>query len=146
MKKIKIILAFFIAAAVTHVLTSITGTQFVLADIQGYGLTVSMADRLAATAHDIVGLVPVMPILVSVTFLVAFVVAALGYRFIGGGRRYWYLAAGFASLPATMMLMKSTMGITAFAPAGSIPGLLLIALCGLAGAWVYVRLTPGKEA
>jgi len=77
---------------------------------------------------------------------VAFIIAALGHRFMGGSRLYWFLVAGFTSLPATMMLMKSTMGITPFAPAGTNFGLFLIALCGLAVAGVYARLTQNKEA
>jgi len=146
MKTIKSILSYLAAIVVAYLLTSAMGTQFVLADIKSYGLVVSLSDRVAATLHDIAGLVPVLLILVSVTYLVAFIIAALGHRFVGGSRLYWFLAAGFTSLPATMMLMKMTMGITPFAPAGTIFGLLLIALCGLAGAWVYTRLTQNKEA
>jgi len=144
MKTIKIILSYFAAIVVAYLLTSAMGTQFVLADIKSYGLAVSLSDRVAATLHDISGLVPVLLILVSATYLVAFIIAALGHRFVGGRRLYWFLAAGFASLPATMMLMKLAMGATLFAPAGTIFGLFLIALCGLTGAWVYARLTQKK--
>ena len=56
-------------------------------------------------------------ILAGATYLVAFVIAALGHRFIGGSRLYWFLVAGFTSLPATMMLIIITMGVTPFAPA-----------------------------
>ena len=146
MKTIKSILAYLVATVVAYLLTSAMGTQFVLADIKSYGLVVSLSDRVAATLHDIAGLVPVLLILVSATYLVAFIIAALSHRFVGGSRLYWFLVAGFTSLPATMMLMKSTMGITPFAPAGTNFGLFLIALCGLAGAWVYARLTQNKEA
>jgi len=146
MKTIKSILAYLVATVVAYLLTSAMGTQFVLADIKSYGLVVSLSDRVAATLHDIAGLIPVLLILVSATYLVAFIIAALGHRFVGGSRQYWFLAAGFSSLPATMMLMKLTMGITPFAPAGTVFGLFLIALCGLAGAWVYTRLTRNKEA
>lgn len=141
MKMIKTSRAFIAAVGVAYLLTSVLGTQFVLADIQSYGLAVSLSDRLAASLHDIYGLVPVLLILVSAAYLVAFVIAALGKRFVGGRHQYWLLAAGFASLPVAMMLMKSTMGITPFAVAGTGSGLLLIALCGLAGAWVFARLT-----
>ena len=146
MKTIKLILSFVAAIVVAYLLTSAMGTQFVLADIQSYGLAVSLSDRIAATLHDISGLVPVLLILVGATYLIAFVIAALGHRFVGGGRLYWCLAAGFTSLPATMMLIKMTMGVTPFAPAGTGFGQFLIALCGLAGAWVYARLTQAKEA
>ena len=142
----RIILAFTLAVASSHLLTSIVGTQFVLANIASYGLVVSMSDRFAATVHDIHGLVPTLPILIGATFLVAFTVAALGHRFLRGNRRYWYMAAGFTSLPVTMILIKSTLGATPFAAAGTVTGLLLIAMCGLAGASLFARLTFKKEA
>jgi len=146
MRLIKTILAFIVAVATSHVLTSIAGTQFVLSNIRGYGLTVSLSDRLAATLHDIHGLVPTLPILIGTTFLIAFIIAALGYRFLRGERKYWYAAAGFTSLPITMMLIKSTLGATPFAAAGTVTGLLLIAMCGMVGACLFARLTLKKEA
>ena len=145
-KILKTVLSFIAAVVAAYLLTSIVGTQFVLDDIQSYGLTVLPSDRIAATLHDIYGLVPVLLILVSAAFLIAFIIAALACRFVGGRRQYWYLAAGFTSLPVTMMLMKLTMGITPFAAAGTGFGLLLIALCGLAGGWVFTRLMQKKEA
>jgi hypothetical protein len=146
MKVIKLILSYLVAIVVAYLLTSVMGTQFVLSDIKTYGLAVSLSDRIMATLHDIYGLVPVLLILVSATYLVAFVIAALGHRFVGGSRLNWFLAAGFTSLPATMKLIKMAMGATLFAPAGTGFGQFLIALCGLAGAWVYARLTQTKEA
>jgi len=145
MKFTKSIPAFIAAVVVAYLLLSVMGTQFVLADVKSYGLTVSLADRLAATLHDIYGLVPAMLILVSVTLFIAFVIASICNQIIGGHRRYWFRVAGFTSLPITMMLVKFTMGVTPFALAGTGFGLLLIALSGLAGAWVYVRLTQVQE-
>lgn len=146
MRVAKTILAFILAIATSHVLTSIVGTQFVLSDIRGYGLTVSLSDRLAATLHDIYGLVPILPMLIGATYLVAFIMAALGHRFLHGERSIWYMAAGFTSLPLTMKLIKFTMGVTPFAAAGTVPGMLLIALCGVAGASLFARLTLKKES
>ena len=145
MKMMKTTRAFIAAAVAAYLLTSILGTQFVLADIQSYGLAVSLSDRVMATLHDIYGLIPVLLILVSAAYLVAFVIAALGRRYLGGRHQYWYMAAGFTSLPVTMMLMKLSMGITPFAAAGSGSGLLLIGLSGLAGGWIFARLTQNKE-
>jgi hypothetical protein len=146
MRLLKIIMAFFFAVVTSHLLTSIVGTQFVLANIRSYGLTVSMSDRFTATVHDIHGLVPTLPMLIGVTFLVAFMVAAVGHRFLHGDRKYWYMAAGFTSLPAAMMLIKATLGANPFAAAGSVAGLLFIGICGLAGACLFARLTLKKEA
>ena len=146
MKTIKLILAFFAAVVVAYLLSSAVATQFVLADISSYGLAVSFSDRILATLHDIYGLVPVLLIVVGAAYLVAFIIAALGNRFVGGNRRYWYLVAGFTSLPAAMMLMKLALGVMPFALGGTGVGLLLIAFCGLPGASVFVRLTKTGEA
>jgi len=145
MKKVKTGLIYILSVLCTFLLASIVGTQIVLADILSFGIEVSLSDRISATFHDIVGLAPTLSILIGAAFLVAFVVAALCTRFLGGKRMYWYLAAGFTSLPATLMLIKSMMGGTLFAAARTGFGMLLIALCGLAGAWVFVRLTQKRD-
>jgi len=145
MKFVKPILAFFAAVVVAYLLLSVMGTQFVLADVKSYGLAISLTDRLTATLHDIYGLFPVLLILVSATLFIAFVIASICNQFIGGQRRYWFRVAGFTSLPITMLLVKMAMGVTPFAMAGTGFGLLLIALSGLAGSSVYVRLTQVQE-
>ncbi len=141
MKKTKTVMIFIFSALVTFLLASIGGTQIVLAEIQGFGLDVSLSDRFAASFHDMLGLAPVLFVLISAALLVAFTVAALGKRFLGGKRTFWYLAAGFASLPATLVLIKSIMGVTVFAAARTGFGLSLVALCGLVGGFLFSRLT-----
>jgi len=141
MKIVKTVLYFVVAILVTFLLASITGTQLVLADILRFGLAVPLSDRFSATLHDIVGLAPALSVLITAAFLIAFVIAALCRRFLGGNRTYWYLAAGFTSLPATLMLIKSIMGGTLFAAARTGLGMFLFALCGLLGGWVFARLT-----
>jgi hypothetical protein len=66
MKRTRLILAFIFAVLLSLLLTSIIGTQLVLADIMSFGLDVSFADRVSATTHDIVGLAPVLSILITV--------------------------------------------------------------------------------
>ena len=146
MKKTKTVLAFIFAVLVTFLLASIVGTQIVLADIQSFGLDVSWSDRVSATIHDIVGLAPVLSALIGTAFLVAFVIAGLGNRFLGGNRTYWYLAAGLTSLPATLILIKIIMGATVFAAARTGFGMLLFALCGLTGGYLFTRLTQKRAA
>ena len=140
MKLIKTMLYFIVAVLATFLLASIVGTQLVLADIQGFGLVVSSADRVAATIHDIAGLATMLPILISVTFLLAFIIAESGRRIMSGRRTYWYMAAGLTSLPAALTLIKTLMGGTVFAAARTGSGMLLIALCGLIGGWLFARL------
>ena len=133
-------LYFIVAVLVTFLLVSIVGTQLVLADILGFGLVVSSADRVSATIHDIAGLATMLPILISVTFLLAFIIAESGRRIMSGKRTYWYMAAGLTSLPAALTLIKTLMGGTVFAAARTGFGMLLIALCGLIGGWLFARL------
>jgi len=144
MKKTKAARIFIFVVLVTFLLASIIGTQIVLADILAFGLDVSFSDRLSASLHDIVGLAPALCAIIGAAFLLAFPVARLGKRFLGGKRTHWYLAAGFTSLPATLMLIKSIMGVTVFAAARTGFGLLLFALCGLVGGCLYARLTQKR--
>lgn len=144
MKRTRLILVFVFAVLVSLLLTSITGTQLVLADIMSFGLDVSFTDRVSATIHDIVGLVPVLSILITTTFFIAFLVATGCNRYLGGNRTYWYLAAGFVSLPASLILIKLIMGATLLAAARSGTGMFIFALCGLVGGGVFARFTRKK--
>ena len=140
MKLIKTMLYFIVAVLATFLLASMLGTQLVLADILSFGLVVSLSDRVSATIHDIAGLATMLPLLISVTFLLAFIIAESGRRILTGKRTYWYMAAGLTSLPAALTLIKTLMGGTVFAAARTGSGMLLIALCGLIGGWLFARL------
>lgn len=140
MKVIRTMLYFIVAVLATFLLASMLGTQLVLADILSFGLVVSLSDRVSATIHDIAGLATMLPLLISVTFLLAFIIAESGRRILTGKRTYWYMAAGLTSLPAALTLIKTLMGGTVFAAARTGSGMLLFALCGLIGGWLFARL------
>jgi len=136
---IKTLLIFLAAVVDTAILTSLVSTQLVLADLSGFGLTVTFSDRLQATLHDLLGLAAPLLILIGLSFLVAFTVARYAIRF-GGSTRLWYLAAGFFSIPAAIILIKYFMGGTLLASARTPLGMLLVAFCGMAGGWIYSYL------
>ena len=140
MKVIRTMLYFIVAVLATFLLASMVGTQLVLTDILNFGLVVSLSDRVSATIHDIAGLATMLPLLISVTFLLAFIIAESGRRILTGKRTYWYMAAGLTSLPAALTLIKTLMGGTVFAAARTGSGMLLFALCGLIGGWLFARL------
>ena len=140
MRTIQTLLYFIVTVLVTYLLVSTIGTQLVLADIQSFGLAVSWSDRGSATLHDIIGLAAVLPILIAAAFLVAFVIAESGRRMLFGHRMIWYMVAGLTSLPAALTLIKTLMGGTVFSAARTGTGMLLIALCGLFGGWLFARL------
>jgi hypothetical protein len=54
------------------------------------------------------------------------------------------MAAGLISLPASLMLIKSLLGGTPYAAARTDFGMVLIALCGLFGGWLFARLTQKR--
>lgn len=133
---------FFVVAVVdTWILTSIVSTQLVLADVSGFGLQVSIGDRVSATLHDLLGLAPALLPITGVGFLIAFTAARNAHRIVGGGRTAWFTAAGFVSLPAAMLIMKFSMGLTGLAAARTPAGLLLVGCCSLTGGWLYGYLS-----
>ena len=132
---------FFLAAVVdASILTSIVSTQLVLADLTSFGLTVTFSDRLQATLHDLLGLAAPLLALIGLSFLVSFAIARYAIRTIGGSRKLWFMAAGFTSVPTAIVVIKFFMGGTLLAAARTPLGMLLVALCCMAGAWIYVYL------
>lgn len=139
---------FYVAAVVDAVLlVSIVSTQLVLADILGFGLDVSLSDRLQATAHDLLGLAVPLLLLIGLSFVLSFLIAYYLQRTMGGNRTLWYMAAGFTSVPAAIMLIKYFMGGTLLASARTSLGMFLIACCSMAGGWLFAYLSSayGKK-
>ena len=133
---------FYVAAVVdTSILTSIVSTQLILADVAGFGIPVSIGDRIGATIHDLIGLAVPLLLLVGLSFLIAFIIAKYVHRYIGGSRTIWYMAAGFTSIPSAIVLIKAAMGGTLLASARTPLGMMLIAFCGMAGGWIFAWLT-----
>lgn len=139
-------MAFFAAVLVAAILASIAGTQSVLNEVQGFGLNISLPERLAFTLDDIAGVGPALFVIIGASFLVAFVIASLANRKLGGNRAVWFMLAGFTSVPVTLLLLRLNMGVSVFAAARSFSGLLMVALCCLFGAWVFVFLTRNEGA
>ncbi len=140
--------AFYFAAVIEAAfLTSIVSTQLVLADIQGFGLDVSPGDRLHATIHDVFGLAPALLALIGLSFAVSFIIAYYLQRRMGGNRTLWYMAAGFTSVPAAIVVIKFFMGGTLLASARTSLGMFLIACCCMAGGWLFAYLSSayGKK-
>jgi len=132
---------FFVAAVIdAAILTSIVSTQIVLHDIKGFGLEVSFDDRLDATIHDLVGLAAPLLIIIGLGFLVALPTARYASQRLGGRSTWWFLAAGFLSIPATLLIIRFFMGLTVLASARTWTGMFLVACCGMAGASVFVYL------
>jgi hypothetical protein len=74
--------AYLLAVAIAYVLATVTATQSVVASLDGMGVAVGLADRLAMTARDIRGMAPMFLPMVAFALLVAFLSAALLSRCI----------------------------------------------------------------
>ena len=141
MGTVRIVVIFSVAVIDTVLLTSIVSSQLVLADISSFGLDVTIGDRLSATVRDLLNLAPALLFLIAPGFLVAFLVARYAERRFGGRRTLWYMAAGFASVPAVIYLIKLLMGMTLLASARTPAGMILVSCCGMLGGWIYALLS-----
>lgn len=137
----KTITLFIVTTLIATLLVCIVSTQIILAEVQSFGLGISTAVRLEATLKDLLGLFPTLYVLISVGFLIGFIVAQYTHQLIGGNRFFWYIAAGATTFPLTLFIIQSTIGLTVIASARTQQGLLLTTCCCVFSAWVYAFLT-----
>ncbi len=143
---LKILLNFVISVFVTTLLVTIASSQIILAEMAGFGLEVSFAQRLDVTLKDIPGLGPALIMLVIPGFLITFAIARYCQRFIGGNRNIWFSIAGFISLPGALYLMQYFMGATILASARTNTGMLVIACCCALGGLLYAILSSSSSS
>jgi hypothetical protein len=142
---LKRIAAFLLAVAAATLIGCVSATHFVIAALGGIGVDVSLADRLAMTAHDVPGMGQLLYIVYAVALLVGFIVAFLCCRWLPGDRRTWFTLGGAAATVSVLLLMDMIMGGMPIAGARGISGLLGQALAGTAAGYVFVRLTGSEE-
>ena len=92
------------------------------------------------TLADLAGMAGMFLPLIAFGFLVAFLVAALLRRWLDRWQTVLYLLAGAAALTALHLLLHLAFGLTPVAIARSAGGILVQALAGAAGGWVYIAL------
>lgn len=112
-----------------------------LATVQSFGLDVSFVDRLAATAHDVIGMTSSYLLLLLVAFVIALPVAAGTARWLPGQRALLFTLAGFLAVVALHLIMKSVLGVSGIAATRTLAGLIGQGLAGAAGGYVYHRLS-----
>ena len=134
-------LAIYLAAVlVTYLLASITATQSVISNLAGMGVDVNIADRLSMTFQDILGMAGMYLPMVAFALLIAFLVTALICRWLSQWRMPLYILAGAVAIVAIHLALNLAFNLTPIAIARSPGGLMLQALAGAAGAYVYVFL------
>lgn len=143
---LKTIVPFIFTTLIATLLVCIVSTQIILADLQSFGLSISTEVRFNATIQDLLGLAPALYLLISIGFLVGFIIARYAHQLIGGNRAIWYIAVGMTSFPITMYLIQYFMGLTPIASARTPLGLFLTTCCCIISAWLFAFLTSHSAA
>ena len=138
---LKTIVFFIFTTLIATLLVCMVSTQIVLADVASFGLNVTTDVRLNATLDDLIGLGPVLYILISVGFLIGFIIANYAHKYIGGNRTLWYVASGCTTFPITTYIIQYSMGLTLVASVRTPMGLFLATLCCIFSAWLFALLS-----
>jgi len=132
--------AWLFAVAVAYVLSAATATQYVIAQLSGMGVAVTLGERAAMTVQDIAGMAGMFLPMVAFALLIAFMTAALLCRWLSRWRLPLYGLAGAVAVACIHLGLHLAFGITPVAIARSTGGLLLQALAGAAGGFTYLFL------
>mgnify|MGYP003121371637 FL=1 len=144
---VRAIKAFLPAVLVAYLLASVIFTQTILATVHGFGLDVSLAQRLAATGHDILGMASSYLPLLLVALLIALPVAAGLTRLLPTKRGLLFTLAGFTAVVTLHVTLKLVLGVSGIAVTRTVAGLVGQGLAGALGGYVYHYLSrkPGTD-
>lgn len=141
---VRTLAAYVAAVLVAYASAAIAHTQSVLASLADMGVTVTAADRLQATFHDLVGMAPLYLPIMATGFAVALPVAAAVIRARPRWRPLGYSLAGGAAVLVIHVVLYQTFSITPIAAARTTAGLTVQALCGALGGWVFRVCLPRR--
>lgn len=135
------LLAWLGAAAAASITASAVSSVFVQNALIRVGASIDLKMRFSAGLQDLFILQALFPLL-AIAFLIAFVVASLSHRALGGSRMMWFCVAGATSFFTMLLIMTWVFGMMPIAGARSLSGQLSMSLCGLLGGWLYIKLAP----
>jgi len=142
----KIILAFVISVVLATLLATLFSTQFVIAGLTQAGAEISLGERLNMTLYDLGHLGRLYGIFILIGLAIAFLAAALVYRFAKTKRALIYVVAGMACFVVMLYLMQAVFfGVPIIAGARSTMGLIFQVLAGGLGGYMFARLTARTE-
>ena len=140
---IRLSIALVCAVITTSLLASISSSQFVVAGLQEVDVVVTLSDRLSLTLSDL-GILKALCPIVAICFLIGFMVAGLGNKYIPGKRTAWYIAAGFCAFITTLLIISAIFQLAPVAGARSTLGMFCMGLAGALGGWVFAHLSHVK--
>lgn len=130
--------AYALAVAVAYLLATVGATWYVIASLDGMGVSVPLSTRLAMTTRDLAGMAGMFLPMVAMALLVALLTAALLSRWLARWRLPLYLLAGAVALVAIHVALKQAFGLTPVPIARSAAGLVQQALSGAVAAGLYL--------
>ena len=138
----KRVFAFVVAVLAAYLLAVLMYTQLNLANVVEMGLTVTLADRVAAALHDLYGMYLLLA-LIAIGFAIAFAVTHLVLRVVPQLRFLGYIVAGGLAIYVVDFSLYKTMGdMHVLAVTRTTVGTLAMCVAGAIGGYVFVRLLP----
>ena len=134
------VLAFIVGWVMLIFLFIFTATQFNLAEIAALGLNVPFADRLATTAHDLVGGLPLIATIFGFGFIIAMPITGIIARWVKILPNAAHALGGFAGVGVTLFALKALFAITPIGAARDIDGFIALCLSGAVAGYVYSAL------
>ena len=134
------VLAFIVGWVILIFLFIFTATQFNLAEIAALGLNVPFADRLATTAHDLVGGLPLIATIFGFGFIIAMPITGIIARWVKILPHVAHALGGFAGVGVTLFALKALFAITPVGAARDIDGFIALCLSGAVAGYVYSAL------
>lgn len=129
-------------AVAAYILANIFNSQFV---INAHNVPVSFADRFNMTMFDLSNMYLYL-VIILVSFLIAFGIAALLKRFLPKLSTVAYPIAGAAAIATALGLMYITFQTVPISGARSTLGFLSQVLAGGVGGWVYGKILTRQKA
>ncbi len=148
---VRTVFGFLLAWVVGTAAMTMIHTQFVIERVVALGVSVSMSQRLDWTLADLIGMndftapSELLPVIMWIAFLVAFLVASILTRLIGGLRVWVFMTAGFCSVVAVLFVFKAVFGIMPIAGARGLAAMLTHGLAGIVAGFLFSTLTPSVK-
>jgi hypothetical protein len=136
---------FLIATIFAFVLASLFHSQFVMAELTSVGVNISFNDRLSMSLDDLIGLYSTYGVVIAISLLLGFAVAALLMKRFTIPSSILYVTAGGCGIAAALLTMHPILNITFIAGAQSTLGFISQCVAGAMGGWLYINLRKLNE-
>ncbi len=141
----KLFISFALSVLLTYTLASLAHTQQVLSGLLQLGVLIPMADRIAMSAGDWVGLYLYLAV-IAIGLLIAFCVMALLGRVLPVPEMPLYAVGGALAMFVILFSMRELGSLTPIAGARGALGMSLQCLAGAVGGALFGLRLPVKVA